>query len=121
MFKPTPVGEPGGRGRGHLWLILSCWLTLTLILLISISAYSQVLYGSLTGNVTDSSGAAITDAKIVVLNVATGVSREVTTDSNGAYMLSAVQPGIYKITISAPKFASSVTEMLRLLSTIRNV
>ena len=41
---------------------------------------AQVLYGSLTGNVTDSAEASIPGAKIDVVNVATGVSRSATTN-----------------------------------------
>jgi hypothetical protein len=42
------------------------------LLTISQVASAQTLYGSLTGNVTDSSGGSVPNAKIEILNVATG-------------------------------------------------
>src|SRR5580704_10244668 len=49
------------------------------------AARAQVLYGTLTGTVTDPSGAAIPGAQIVALEVQTGVSQTVTGDSSGNY------------------------------------
>src|ERR1041384_4243600 len=66
---------------------------------------AQVLYGSLTGNVTDATGSAVPTAKVEALNNATGVVRQVVTDERGVYLFSDLQPGQYKITISAPSFA----------------
>ena len=48
-------------------------------------ARAQVLYGTLTGTVTDPSGAAIPGAQIVALEVQTGVSQTATSDSAGIY------------------------------------
>lgn len=87
-----------------------CCLTLFLICLLVAPGQAQVLYGSLTGNVTDASGAAVTGAKVEALNVRTGAVRDVATDQAGIYRFNALQPGIYKVTISASKFASSVAE-----------
>ena len=63
------------------------------------SAQAQVLYGSLTGNVTDASGAAVPGAKVEALNVGTGVSKQAVTDDRGTYLFSDLQPGTYKVTI----------------------
>jgi hypothetical protein len=76
----------------------------------SISGEAQVLYGSLTGNVTDVSGAAIAGAKVEALNLQTGVVRDIDADNTGSYRFATLQPGLYKVTISAPKFTSAVTE-----------
>ena len=74
------------------------------------STYAQVLYGSLTGNVTDASGAAVPDAKVEASNVATGVTRQVSTDDRGVYLFNDLQTGIYKVTLSAPSFRTVVQE-----------
>jgi hypothetical protein len=71
---------------------------------------AQVLYGTLTGNVTDPSGAAVAGAKVTVVNMNTGVTSESTVNEEGIYRLQALQAGIYKVTISAPNFASLVAE-----------
>ena len=46
---------------------------------------AQTVGASLQGVVTDSTGAAIRDADVVVLNVATGAVRELKTDGTGRY------------------------------------
>ncbi len=74
------------------------------------SSYAQVLYGSLTGNVTDASGAAVPDAKVEASNVATGVTRQVSTDDRGVYLFNDLQTGTYKVTLSAPSFRTVVQE-----------
>ena len=63
-------------------------------------ADAQVLYGSLTGNVTDPSGGSVPNAKVGVSNVATGVTKETVTDDRGVYLLSDLQAGTYKVTIT---------------------
>ncbi len=74
---------------------------------------AQVLYGSLTGMVADPSGASVTGAKVEALNVATAASQQGTTDGNGIYRFSALLPGTYKVTISAPNFSTQVSEGVR--------
>lgn len=72
------------------------------------SASAQVLSGSLTGNVTDPSGAAVPGAKVTALSVNTGIAREAATDDRGGYVLSDMQAGTYKLTFSAPSFSGVV-------------
>jgi hypothetical protein len=85
-------------------------------------ANAQVLYGSLTGNVTDQNGAVVTDAKVEVLNVGTNVSKTTTTDERGVYLVSELQPGIYKITISAGSFKTVEQTDVRVeANTVRRV
>src|ERR1051326_6303292 len=51
-----------------------------LVLLISQTTTAQLLYGSLTGNVTDPKDFAVPGAKVDVLEVATGATRSTITD-----------------------------------------
>jgi|SRR5579872_4847195 len=75
---------------------------------VCLSAHSQVTGGTFTGTVTDISGAVIPNAQISILNVATGVTRVVTSDSAGFYTAPNVLPGIYEITAMAGGFATEV-------------
>ncbi|MBL8218353.1 MAG: TonB-dependent receptor [Bryobacterales bacterium] len=76
---------------------------------------AQVLYGSLTGNVTDSTGAAVPNAKVEAVNSGTGVMRAATTDANGNYNFNDLQPGTYRVTLSAPAFRTVVQEGVQIL------
>jgi len=73
-------------------------------------ARGQVLYGSLTGNISDATGAAVPNAKIEALNAATGITRQALSDERGAYLINDLQPGKYTVTISAPAFGPLVQE-----------
>jgi len=77
------------------------------------TANAQILYGSLTGNVTDPSSAAIPGAKVEALDVGTNVARSVSTDARGIYLFTNVLPGVYKITISAKGFSTVVQDGAR--------
>src|SRR5215813_2726250 len=78
-----------------------------LVLLVSAGVLkAQTLYGTLVGNVTDPSGASIAGGKVVAANTATGFSREATTDERGGYLFSDLQPGTYRISVTAPGFAA---------------
>jgi hypothetical protein len=71
---------------------------------------AQVLYGTLTGNVTDPSGAVVPGAKVSAVNVNTGVTIEAAVNDDGVYRFQALQAGTYKVSISASNFATQVSE-----------
>jgi Carboxypeptidase regulatory-like domain len=84
---------------------------LSVVLLLSVcfgNVKAQVLYGSLTGNVTDSSGAAIRGGTIKALNTGTGLATQEKADDRGVYVIGNLQPGMYDVTISAPSFGTVV-------------
>ncbi len=65
---------------------------------------AQVLYGSVTGTVTDQSGAGVPKAHAVVTNRATGVAREADADDDGHYTITDVAPGEYDLKVTATGF-----------------
>ena len=89
-------------------------LLLALALLTPLGVDAQVLYSSLTGNVTDPTGAAVAGAKVEALNIGTGVSTSVVTDERGSYTFNNLQAGIYKVTITASTFKVLVQDNVRL-------
>ena len=58
---------------------------------------AQILYGSVVGNVTDSSRAGVPGATVTLINTATNLAREATTTADGTYRFVNVQPGTYKV------------------------
>src|SRR5438094_4764486 len=70
---------------------------------------AQVLYGSLTGNVTDPSGAAVRGERVESFDMGKVVAHEAPADVNGIYRFVELLPGTNKVTISAPNFEMQVT------------
>ena len=62
--------------------------------------------GRLQGLITDSSGAAVQDAKIIATNTETGVTYVSTTNGSGVYVLSQLVPGLYKVSLSKEGFGT---------------
>ena len=79
-------------------------LMLLLIFTLSLAAYGQVLYGSLTGTVKDPKGASVAGVSVSARNVGTGAVRDTSTDSNGNFQLSSLQPGLYSVTFTYTSF-----------------
>ncbi len=88
-----------------------CFCVLALLLgVVATPAAAQTLYGSLTGNLTDPTGAAVPNAKVEALNVGTGTAKSAQTDERGAYQFNDLIPGTYKVTFSAPAFSTRIYE-----------
>src|SRR5437016_4931314 len=83
-------------------------LCLCLLVLLGTAHLWADVTGSIQGYVRDSSGAVITGAHVVVTEVSTNVSRETTTDTQGAYTVLALPPGRYKITATMTGFQQSI-------------
>ena len=60
--------------------------------------------GTVTGTVTDPSGAAIPGATAGIANLISGFKRTVQTDSNGSFVIRNVPPNAYRLTVAAPGF-----------------
>jgi hypothetical protein len=60
--------------------------------------------GVITGTITDSSNAVITDARVVVRNMGTGEERVVQSNSNGFYVANSLPVGTFEIEATAPGF-----------------
>ena len=70
---------------------------------------------SLTGTVSDPSGAVIPGATITIVENKTGAQRETTADPQGRYTMQQLTPGTYKLTAKASGFADVVIENVELL------
>jgi hypothetical protein len=83
------------------------------------SVWGQVVTGTLTGSVTDSTGATVPNAKVTITQLSTGVQRSATTTADGLYNFPYLAPDNYKVDVSAPGFKSfSQSEMTISVSTV---
>jgi hypothetical protein len=83
---------------------LRFFLVSLFVLLFAVAAMAQIQNGQFAGTVTDPSGAAVPNAKVTITNQGTGLSVNATSNAAGAYQVSELPPGSYKITIEAAGF-----------------
>jgi len=81
------------------------WILGLLIAIVAFSqlpAFAQSASGSIGATVTDSTGAVITSAKVVLKNEATGALRDTVTNSSGYFDFPSILPATYTVTVTAP-------------------
>lgn len=93
----------------NLWSRVG-WLSL----LAAAIAFGQAS-SSLSGTVTDPTGAVVPSATLTITNTATGVSRETASDPQGRYSFAQLAPGAYRMTAKAAGFTDVVVNDIRLL------
>ncbi|HKT68274.1 MAG TPA: carboxypeptidase-like regulatory domain-containing protein, partial [Terriglobales bacterium] len=85
-------------------LVLMFAVCVILICGLSLPSPAQSTYGSITGRVTDPSGAAIPGAEVTLTNLATTEKRTQTTGADGLYSFVNLIPGQYKVDASKEGF-----------------
>jgi hypothetical protein len=76
--------------------------------------FAQIDRAGMNGTVRDGAGNRIPGARIVVLQTATGLSRETVSSSSGAYDIPELPIGLYRATCSAPGFRESAIDNVEL-------
>ena len=85
-------------------LKLSYTFIVCLLLLPQSTATAQQILGSLTGAVTDPTGASLPDAQVTARNTATNLRVTVQTKSNGSFLIPNLPVGNYEVTFSRTGF-----------------
>ena len=85
------------------WL-LSAFVLLGTVGLVPTLAWTQVTSGSLTGLVTDPTGAVVPEAKVILTDTNKGYDYQATTDSVGRYVITNLLPSTYAISVEASGF-----------------
>ncbi len=81
-----------------------CLVALLAALSAPLPLAAQVLYGSLVGNVTDASDAAVPNATVTLTNKQTGAVRTAQTNETGVYSIPTVQSGLYSVRVTREGF-----------------
>jgi len=87
-------------GKSFFWSVVLLMMSFS-------SVIAQTITGSVTGTVTDSTGAVISVATITLVNSQTGTVSTANTNASGVYTAPFLPLGTYRLTISAPGFKSS--------------
>ncbi len=86
------------------------------ILAFSAVAFSQEVTSTILGVVTDPADASVPHAAVTATEVATGLTRSVTTDDGGRYRFNDVRPGVYKLHVTAQGFKAFDETNINLLT-----
>ena len=79
-------------------------------LFLTVPAFTQETRATLSGTITDPSGAAVAAANVQLLNVQTGVNSRTESNQAGQYRFLYVNPGNYKLTMKLSGFRTVVRE-----------
>ncbi len=90
------------------------FVMVAVLMLLGVSGAWAQSTATLSGVVTDPTGAAVPHAKVVVHSLATGLERTVTTDAAGLYVVPSLQPGDYKVQAMAAGFSTDTIEKVTL-------
>ncbi len=87
------------RRKALFGVVAICWLLSCAAVL-----RAQRTQGTISGTVSDPSGAVIPNAEVTITNLQTGAKRAVTTNESGFYTATALDPGTYTVTAKVAGF-----------------
>src|SRR5687768_2077638 len=106
-IKP-PQGFAGRRpARLRAWLVS---LTALGALALPATATAQLSAGRIVGTVTDPQKASIPHATVVATDNATGIAVTVQTSERGDYVVTPLNPGVYRVTVTLDGFTTAIVE-----------
>ncbi|MGB0014943.1 MAG: carboxypeptidase regulatory-like domain-containing protein [Candidatus Sulfotelmatobacter sp.] len=85
-------------------ILRSLLVSVALLVFVPFSLYAQSTYGSITGSVTDTSGAVVTDASVTLTNAGTGEKRTQSSGADGLFTFVNLFPGQYRVDVEKQGF-----------------
>jgi hypothetical protein len=82
--------------------------------LCNVAAFAQIGTSTLTGRVTDATGAVVAKVVVTVVQASTNFTSHTLTNEEGLYRVLSLQPGMYRVTFESPGFAKSVRDTVEL-------
>src|SRR5215510_11319921 len=83
-----------------------------LIFLTAVAGFSQS--AQMTGLITDPSGTAVPAASVSARNTETGITAQVTTNEQGYYTITHLNPGTYELTVQKEGFRAAARPDIKL-------
>jgi hypothetical protein len=93
------------RDRNSVIRAVTAVLFTFTLLICPVILQAQTETGQIIGKVTDPAGALVTGATVTVKSAETGATRTATTNEQGQYTITNLQPGLYDVTVQASGFA----------------
>jgi len=108
MTQSTQVGDFNSGRRGFYSFLLAISL---IVLALSVTGLAQELAATLTGTVTDPTGALVAGATVLVHSEDTGADvRTVTTSSTGSFNITNIPAGRYTVTVNNAGFQTFIAK-----------
>ena len=82
------------------------------LLALALAAWGQLGVGTITGLITDSTGAAVPGAAVTIVNTDTNFTQRSETNETGLFRVPGLQPGPYRVTVEIEGFKTFVRENL---------
>jgi hypothetical protein len=101
-----------GPGRISRFEWIGLLALLALILIPATASHAQAIHGSINGTITDSTGAAVANATITVIDVNKGVEHVEKSNVTGAYYVHDLIPDPYTVKVEAPDFETAKSATL---------
>ena len=111
--RTLPLEELEGAENMTRPRVLLC-ISALVLLLTALPAMAQTNKATISGTITDPSGAVISGATVTVTNVNTGIERKVTTGDDGTYLVPLLDIGTYKVSATASGFKEVVRDTITL-------
>ncbi len=89
------------------------WYVLIAVLLLAPAAYSQQVFGSIYGTVTDKTGGAVPAAVVTITDQDKGTKSQVETNADGNYTKDRLIPGSYTVEVEGKGFRKAVSKDVR--------
>src|SRR2546430_5841226 len=86
----------------------SSFLVLLIVVLAVVPAmFGQAYFGTVSGELTDTTGAVVTGAKVILTDQEKGFNFQTTSDSSGRYLFRSIPPGVYVVAVEAQSFGKT--------------
>lgn len=86
---------------------------LLLVFLCGLAVWAQTNRGGISGNITDTSGAVVPNARITITNVGTNETRTLTTNTKGSFIQENLEPVTYRVEVEAQGFKKAVLDKVK--------
>jgi hypothetical protein len=113
---PTRLDQTRNAARRNVWLGFLASAILFATMLMPAASWAQVTTATISGRVTDPTGAVVPKVTVTATEQSTGVQTKAITDKDGAYTLSFLKTGTYTITAEAKGFTKFIESGLALSS-----
>src|SRR5262245_33717238 len=112
IIEPMKFGQKMFSDKLREWrlAVLGLLLAAAISAIVPMSAQAQET-GSILGTVSDPNGGRVPNASVTIKSASTGTTRTATTSSEGFFIVTNLQPGVYDVTVKATGFAVKVIQV----------